>query len=133
MICELVPATEDFRDEMGICFRALPYHKEGCVGTELFEEVEHFSGVRGRRTVVDRNPDLRLSCGEGLDHWSPPLTIGNECRVEEKEMRNEDGCEGDEEVCLDKRKRDEGRDEREAQKQAADPRWIILRNFGLHC
>src|ERR1017187_10708412 len=47
MIGDLVTATEDFRDEVWIFFRARPDDEEGRARVEALEEIEDLRGVRG--------------------------------------------------------------------------------------
>ena len=132
VIGDFVTATEDFRDEVRIFFRALPDDEKGRARVEALEEVEDFDGVSGAGAVVDREPDFRLGGGKRADDRSPPLAIGNERRVKKQEMGKKERREREQEMRPAETKGERRRGERESQERAPHPGRAIFQGCGLH-
>ncbi len=117
VIGEGMTARENFGDEMRMFLRPRAHNEEGGARIELLEEIEQSYRVRGRRSVIDRDPDFALGRGEGRHDRSPPLAIRHQRRVEQEQVRNEERREREIQICPDEREREQRSDDCAADEQ----------------
>ena len=103
VVCDFMSAPANLFDQLRKFFRAITDDEEGRARFIAIEQVENLSCVFWRRAIVDRNPDFFFGCGERANHWSPPLRMGIQRRVEKKRVRHEQRHEREQQILLNEK------------------------------
>ena len=89
VVGEGVAPGQDFGDEMRILLGVRADDEERRARIKLLQEVEHRDGVSGRRTIVNRDPDLAFVGVKAGEDRAPPLTVRHERGVEQQQVGDE--------------------------------------------